>query len=42
MKAVKVRLRKLGDYSNDIIGIDLMTRAAAQMDGATYTAGVAG
>ena len=41
MKAVKVRLRKLGDYSNDIIGIDLMTRAAAQMDGATCTAGVA-
>jgi uncharacterized protein (TIGR02391 family) len=27
MKAVEVRVRKLGDYSNDIIGVDLMTRA---------------
>jgi hypothetical protein len=42
MKAVEVRVRKLGDYSNDVIGIDLMTRAAARMDGATSTDGVAG
>jgi uncharacterized protein (TIGR02391 family) len=27
MKAVEVRARKLGDYSNDVIGVDLMTRA---------------
>jgi uncharacterized protein (TIGR02391 family) len=27
MKAVEVRVRKLGDYGNDVIGVDLMTRA---------------
>jgi hypothetical protein len=42
MKAVEVRVRKLGDYSNDVIGVDLMTRAAARMDRATSTDGVAG
>ncbi len=27
MKAIEVRVRKLGDYGNDVIGVDLMTRA---------------
>jgi uncharacterized protein (TIGR02391 family) len=27
MKAAEVRVRKLGDHGNDIIGVDLMTRA---------------
>lgn len=27
MKAVEVRVRKLGEYGNDMIGVDLMTRA---------------